>query len=248
MSVVDAKSEIGRLVDWIGCRVEESGSFGVVVGMSGGVDSSFTAALSKRACPDSTLGVLMPCGGSTADERDARAVAKKFSIDTVGVNIHSAWAQMVGALEECVPAAKSDGAVKLARSNLKPRLRMACLYFVANRLGYLVAGTGNRSELAVGYFTKYGDGGVDILPLGNLVKSEVRELALEIGIPARIVKKVPSAGLWRGQTDESELGFTYEELDRYLLTGRGAEPVRKLIREREEQAGHKLDCPAVPPF
>src|SRR5690606_5628013 len=107
----------------------------------------------------------------------------------------------------------------MAVANLKPRLRMTTVYYVANTRNYLVAGTGNRSELTIGYFTKYGDGGVDLLPIGRLLKAEVRELARELGIPERIITKAPSAGLWAGQTDEGEMGFTYAELERYLSEG-----------------------------
>jgi NAD+ synthase len=102
---------------------------------------------------------------------------------------------------------------------VKPRLRMTTLYFVANTLNYMVAGTGNRSELSIGYFTKYGDGGVDLLPIGNLLKSEVRAAARALGVPDPIIEKAPSAGLWLGQTDEAEMGFTYAELEDYLTKG-----------------------------
>ena len=105
----------------------------------------------------------------------------------------------------------------MAYANLKPRLRMCALYYFAQKLNYLVAGTGNKSELVVGYFTKYGDGGVDILPLVGLLKTEVRQLAKELKIPREIIEKTPSAGLWHGQTDEGEMGITYEELDRIIV-------------------------------
>jgi NAD+ synthase len=104
----------------------------------------------------------------------------------------------------------------MAVANLKPRLRMATLYYFANSRNYLVAGTGNKSELTAGYFTKYGDGGADLLPLGDLLKSQVRELARELGVPEVIITKPPSAGLWAGQTDEEEMGITYDELDRTI--------------------------------
>ena len=108
---------------------------------------------------------------------------------------------------------------RMPLANVKPRLRMTALYFVANSLNYLVAGTGNRAELTIGYFTKYGDGGVDLLPIGGLLKTEVRAMARELGVPQPIIDKPPSAGLWLGQTDEEEMGFTYAELERYLTVG-----------------------------
>src|SRR4029078_2260036 len=112
-----------------------------------------------------------------------------------------------------------DPRARLPKANLKPRLRMTTLHFVANSLNYLVAGTGNRAELAIGYFTKYGDGGVDVLPIGHLLKSEVRSFARELGVPQPVIDKAPSAGLWLGQTDEEEMGFTYAEIENYLTAG-----------------------------
>jgi len=126
---------------------------------------------------------------------------------------------------------------------------MTTLYFVANTLNYLVAGTGNKSELSIGYFTKYGDGGVDILPLANLVKSEVQALARELNVPETIVTRTPTAGLWLGQTDESEMGFTYEELERYLRGGaQGVAPALAMKIERLVRASeHKRHLAPMPP-
>jgi len=119
-------------------------------------------------------------------------------------------------------------------------LRMVTLYYIANQLGYMVAGSGNRSELTVGYFTKYGDGGVDILPLGNLVKSQVRELARCLGIPREIIDKPPSAGLWEGQTDEAEMGLSYEALDNFILTGKATEEVREKVEAMKLKVEEKM--------
>ena len=125
---------------------------------------------------------------------------------------------------------------------------MLTLYYLANRLGYLVAGCSNKSELTIGYFTKYGDGGVDILPLGNLVKYQVRELAQHLGIPQEIIDKPPSAGLWEGQTDEGEMGITYEELDRYITTYQASQEVKEKIERAKAINAHKLATPPIPPF
>ena len=124
---------------------------------------------------------------------------------------------------------------------------MTTLYYVANRLNYLVAGTGNRTEIAIGYYTKYGDGGVDLLPLGALVKSEVRALARELGVPERVIEKPPSAGLWIGQTDEGEMGFTYAELEDHLLKGPDAvAPATAMKIERLVRASeHKRHMPPM---
>jgi NAD+ synthase len=133
--------------------------------------------------------------------------------------------------------------MSLATANLKPRLRMATLYYYANKLNYLVIGTGNRSELAMGYFTKYGDGGVDLLPLGNLLKTKVRELAKELKVPQEIIDRPPSAGLWHGQTDEGEMGISYAELDNILcgnLKGINTKKVR-LVKGRQRACQHKCE-------
>jgi NAD+ synthase len=125
---------------------------------------------------------------------------------------------------------------------------MLTLYYFANQFRYMVIGSSNRSELTVGYFTKYGDGGVDILPLGNLVKSQIRELASFLGIPQQIIDKPPSAGLWKGQTDESEMGFSYEELDRYIITGEASSEVRGKIESMITASNHKRLLPPLPDF
>ncbi|TEU18587.1 MAG: NAD+ synthase [Anaerolineales bacterium] len=196
-----------QISGWIAERVREAKAEGVVLGLSGGVDSSLTAALAKKALGDKVLGLLMPCHSDPTDLEHARLVAARFDIETEYVDLGPVFDSLMAALPR-----GSDIAV----ANLKPRLRMATLYYFANSRNYLVAGTGNKSELTVGYFTKYGDGGADLLPLGDLLKSQVRELTRELGVPEEIIAKPPSAGLWAGQTDEGEMGITYDELDRTI--------------------------------
>jgi len=128
---------------------------------------------------------------------------------------------------------------KLAVANIKSRLRMITLYYYAGVENYLVSGTGNRSELTIGYFTKYGDGGVDFLPLTSFVKSEVIELAYKLGIPEIIITKPPTAGLWENQTDEKEMGMSYAELDEYILTGKGSEEIKSKIERMHLRSEHK---------
>jgi len=192
---------------WIRERVEEAGARGVVLGMSGGIDSSLTAVLARMGLGDGMLGVIMPCHSDPTDVEHARLVAVKFGIEMEYVDLTTVF--------DCLLATLPPGD-KVAVGNLMPRLRMAVLYYFANSRNYLVAGTGNKSEIMVGYTTKYGDSGVDILPLGDLLKTQVRELARELGIPAEIIAKPPSAGLWEGQTDEGEMGISYDELDSIL--------------------------------
>jgi len=234
-----------KLISWIREKVSSSGCKGVLVGMSGGLDSSVVAVLCHRAFPQSMLGVLMPCYSSQEDMEHAQAVATKFSIPTKTVVLDSIFDTLLKAL----PGNKVDPNVsRLAEANLKARLRMLTLYYFANRLGYMVAGSGNRSELSVGYFTKYGDGGAEILPLGNLVKGHVKELASFLAIPQQIIDKPPSAGLWEGQTDEGELGLSYEELDHYLVTGEASAELKKRIESMIAAADHKRLPPPVANF
>jgi len=236
---------VSKLVAWIREQAEEAKRQGVVFGLSGGIDSSVVGVLCKRAFPDNCLAVIMPCYSSETDIQHAIAVAQKFQIPFRYVILD----EVFDALREALPDGGLDpGTKRIAEANIKPRLRMITLYYLANRLDYLVVGTGNRSEISVGYFTKYGDGGVDILPLGNLVKTQVRELAMHLGIPDEIIHKPPSAGLWEGQTDEGEMGITYEELDRYLLTGAAPEGIKKKVDAMMARSAHKRATPPIPPF
>ena len=234
-----------KLVSWIREKVTSAGGKGVVLGLSGGVDSSVAAVLCQRAFPQSILGVIMPCYSTEEDLEHARLVAKQFSISAQTVVLDAPYDTLLKVL----PENQADPDVsRLAKANIKARLRMLTLYYFANRLNYLVVGSSNRSELAVGYYTKHGDSGVDILPLGNLVKREVRALAEFLSIPRRIIDKPPSAGLWRGQTDEAEIGLSYEELDRYLTTGAASEAIRRKIDSLMAASQHKYQVPPIASF
>jgi NAD+ synthase len=198
-----------RIARWLSGYLSESGLKGFVFGLSGGVDSATVGALAVQAVgADNTLGVLMPCHSVAEDERLARLVAEEFDIPTVRVDLTPPF----DSLMQSLPVSGNP----LAGANAKPRLRMAVLYYLAQANSYLVLGSGNKTELAVGYFTKFGDGACDLLPLGDLYKTQVWELAAKLRVPQEVIDRPPSAGLWQGQTDEGEMGITYRELDLVL--------------------------------
>jgi NAD+ synthase len=224
------KNGTDAIVEWLRRRLAHSGARGFVFGLSGGIDSAVVARLCQMASPGNVVGVLMPCHSDPRDEADAALVAGHFEVPTIRVDLAPVFDQFTVTLQQAVRTLprdlfpdqahqSEDIKAKLPLANVKPRLRMTTLYFVANTLNYMVVGTGNRSELSIGYFTKYGDGGVDLLPIGNLLKSEVRAAARALGVPEPIIEKPPSAGLWLGQTDEAEMGFSYAELENYLTKG-----------------------------
>jgi NAD+ synthase len=248
-----------EITGWLRQHLTIGGAHGFVVGLSGGIDSAVVARLCQMAAPANVVGVIMPCHSVESDEADARVVAAHFDIPTMQVDLGAAYDRLV----EDVRASLSQAAGRIASAgasdeaeplqplgNLKARLRMSTLYFIANTLGYLVAGTGNRSELMIGYFTKYGDGGVDLLPLGNLLKGQVRTLARELEVPEAIIDKVPTAGLRPGQTDEQEMGFTYADLERYVTKGPDAvSPALAMRIERLVRASdHKRVVAPIPDF
>ena len=237
-------TRVQRIAEWLQQRATEAGARGFVVGLSGGVDSAVVARLCQIAAPGRVVGVIMPCHSDPHDESDGLLVADSFSIPTIRVDLEGAYDRLVGDLRGALATLPADMAptlptdtpdikARVPLANVKPRLRMTTLFFVSNSLNYLVAGTGNKSELTIGYFTKYGDGGVDLLPIGNLLKSEVRAMAQELGVPKPIIDKPPSAGLWLGQTDEDEMGFAYADLENYLTRGpEGVAPALALRLER----------------
>ncbi len=233
-----------RISAWMRDYADSAGAGGFVFGLSGGVDSATAAALATRAVgPDRTLAALMPCQSQPQDAVLGELVADTFGIPTVTVELTAAYEAMVAAL----PA--SDR--RLAAANIKVRLRMIALYYLSNSRNYLVLGSGNQTELAVGYFTKHGDGGVDLLPLGDLNKTQVWDLAGELGVPQEVVDRPPSAGLWPGQTDEGEMGITYRELDRVLAaiedgnTAAIDPSALQKVRGMVARSGHKRARPPV---
>lgn len=224
--------ETNRLIQWIAHSVREAGAQGVVLGISGGIDSAVCAALAQAALGENVLGLILPCHSSPEDLQDARSVCRHLGLRFEEIDLGPVLDELLKILDSTPPRLSG---------NLKARLRMAVLYHKAAELGFLVMGTSNRSEWEIGYFTKYGDGAADIQPIVHLLKSDVQKLARELKLPRHIITKPPSAGLWAGQTDEGELGFTYKQLDNFLKGAQHAVPkhVRKRIQELRTQTAHK---------
>lgn len=199
------------IVEFISEMVRESRAKGVVLGLSGGIDSAVTSLLCAKALgPDKVLNIFMPSQSTPAqDAKDVASFCRQFKMEVRTVDI----SPMVDCLSRALPEMQE----KRLRGNAMARLRMVVLFHHAKLMERVVMGTSNKSELLVGYFTKFGDGGADFCPIGDLYKTEVRELAKVLKVPGSILDKVPSAGFWEGQTDEGEMGLTYQELDQILV-------------------------------
>jgi len=243
MATIDAK--IDHVVMWLQEQVKNSGTKGILVGLSGGIDSSVVAFLLKKAFPDECLGVILPCKSHSRDAEDAYALAKAVGIKHFEIQLTNAHQELLKGINEAFEGAVYEND-QLTDANLRARLRMTTLYGVANKLGYLVAGTDNAAELLTGYFTKYGDGGVDILPIAHLTKGEVYEWAKHLGVPSSIIERPPSAGLWEGQTDEAEMGTTYNMIDKYLAGEEIPNKDKVIIDGLNRRSEHKRNMPPAP--
>lgn len=228
-------------IEFIRKMLSESGAAGIVYGNSGGKDSALTGILCKLAC-DNTVGVIMPCQSKRnfgEDMKDGLELAEKFGIETRTVDLSPAKEQIVRQISEAAELSER------ALVNIAPRLRMITLYAIGAAEGRLVAGTGNRSERFMGYFTKWGDGACDFNPIGDLSVAEIYEFLRYLGAPENIIKKAPSAGLFDGQTDEKEMGVSYAAIDSYI-DGREVSAGEKEIIERyHRSSGHKRELPPV---
>lgn len=239
--------ELPLLVQWLSDRKEEAGMRGLLVGVSGGIDSAVVAALIKQAAGDNALGLILPCHSSSEDLEDARLVCRSIGLPNQEFDLSPAHEKIFPEIILHLPGNPPIGNDnrRIADANLRARLRMGALYTAANALGCLVVGTDNAAEVYTGYFTKYGDGGVDILPLSQFTKSEVRTLGTMLGVPEKIIKKAPTAGLWSGQTDEAEMGVTYQQIDDHLEGKNIEEKARQRIEHLHRISEHKRVLPPV---
>ena len=244
------------IVDFIREKVKEAGSTGAVIGISGGIDSALTAYLTVEALgKENVLGIHMPEMNITPaeDVLDATEVAERLGIEFRTIDVSGPFETFLKAIPD------GDESSYHANGNLKARIRMSMLYYYANMMNRVVMGTGNKTEILLGYFTKYGDGGVDMEPIGELYKTEVREMSGLLGVPHGIIEKAPSARLWAGQTEEGELGITYAEVDRFLallLEGESPQVAQNTLGLTAEQRDsvisrinanlHKQKTPDVP--
>lgn len=236
--MTDMRTEIKNRVDWIKSILSESGAKGVVFGASGGKDSALVGILCKMAT-DNVTGIIMPCESSRnfgIDKQHALLLGKLYDLNTLETDLTPIKKELrqavIGLCEE-----QND----MAYANINPRLRMITLYNYAQRKNYLVAGTGNRSEATMGYFTKWGDGACDFNPIADLTVREAFEMLRYLEAPTEIIDKAPSAGLYEGQTDENEMGISYNEIDDYLLLGKATDAVKQKIDNANKRTAHKRE-------
>ena len=229
------QEEFDKRVAYIRAKLAEAHADGIVFGNSGGKDSALVGILCKAAC-DNTVGVIMPCFSKRhygEDAEDGRALAEQLGIETRVVDLTPVREAELKALDGV--AVLND----MALTNIAPRLRMTTLYAIGAAENRLVAGTGNRSESYMGYFTKWGDGASDFNPIADLCATEVFDFLRFLNAPSTIVEKAPSAGLFEGQTDEAEMGVTYAAIDRYLLCGEVNDHDKAIIDRYHSRSEHK---------
>jgi len=235
------ETETKQRVEFIRSLIKSAGANGVVYGNSGGKDSALVGILCKMACSD-TVGIIMPCGSKRnyeIDKTDGLALAKHFDIATRFVDLSAVKDELVKSVSE------NTKLTDLATANIAPRLRMTTLYSIAASENRLVAGTGNRSEGYMGYFTKWGDGAFDFNPIADLTVTEIYDFLRFLKAPEFIISKAPSAGLFDGQTDESEMGISYRSIDDFLLNGVVSEKDKAVIEKFHKISEHKREMPVV---
>ena len=244
------------IAEWIRQQVTIAGARGLVAGLTGGLESAVVARLCGTAMPGRVICAITPCHSDPGSQEDAESIARQFDLPVVRLDLTPAYDHLAGDVQDMVQQLREDDVLgvdaepngpgaRVPMVNLEPRLRTAALYFLAESFNCLVVGAGTRSELTVGAFAKYSDRAVDLLPLGRLLESEVRALAIELGVSESIVEGA-RAGLGPRNVDEAEMGFSYADLERYLTAGPdGVSPalamrIERLVRTSEHKRGPAL--------
>ncbi len=235
----DYAKELEKRIGFIRDFVKSAGADGIVFGNSGGKDSALVGILCKMAVSD-TVGIIMPCQSKRnyeEDMKDGCEVALAFGIETRTVDLTPVKMAQIEVLSKVTELRG------LADANIAPRFRMTTLYAIAASENRVVAGTGNRSEAYMGYFTKWGDGAYDFNPIADLTVTEIYEFLSYLKAPQCVIEKAPSAGLFEGQTDEVEMGITYEAIDKFLLEGKVSDNDREIIERFHSRSEHKRSQP-----
>lgn len=248
------REDIDNIIDFIKDVVKDTGCKGLVVGASGGVDSAVTTKLCADAIgAENVLNIFMPSAVTPPEDYiQTRDLSRMWGTEYKVIDVQPAVNTFTGMFS---PTAETP----LEKGNISTRCRMVIMYNRAKKLDYLVVGTMNRSEYMMGYFTKFGEGASDLFPIVDLYKTQVWQAAEMIGVPREIIEKVPTAGLWEGQTDEGEMGIAYNDLDIVLngiTTGQSDDEIAKdvkagaakvsEIRGRVKGMGHKRNAPYRP--
>ncbi|MDQ0159576.1 NAD(+) synthase [Alkalibacillus salilacus] len=240
------EARINYIVNWMQDYVDDAGADGVIVGVSGGIDSALAAALMQRGFPGRSLGVIMPINQTVTDQADALDLVHTLDMPYYGIELTETYQTQIKTIQAQLQEQWNTEQEQLVRANLQARIRMGTLYALAQNFNYLVVGTGNKAETYTGYFTKYGDGASDMEPLRNLTKKEVYQMSEYLGVSDAILNKQPSAGLWEGQTDEKEMGVSYDHIDAFL---RGEDIPNKsadIIKSLHKRSAHKREVPPGP--
>lgn len=236
--IKNIEREVEEITKWIKEYVENAKADGVVIGNSGGKDCATVIALAQKALgKEKVLTVFLSCYSSEKDYEDARLVADTFDVEFLKIGIEVAYEALSNALDDAITS-KEEGRLKEAKINMKPRLRMTSLYYIAQNLNCLVIGTGNKCESIVGYTTKWGDNASDFNPIGDFTVEEVLQIATYLGVPSTIIQKAPSDGL-SDLTDEEKLGVTYKQITEYIEKGTTSEPALSIIKHKEKISEHK---------
>ncbi len=235
------ETEIKQRIEFIRNTVKSAGANGIIYGNSGGKDCTLVGILCKMAC-ENTVGIIMPCGSTqnyTSDKNDAEVAAKQYDIETRIVDLSAVKDELMNNITEKTKLNNP------AIANIAPRLRMTTLYTIAAAENRIVAGTGNKSERYMGYFTKWGDGACDFNPISDLTVTEIYEFLRFLKAPASVIEKAPSAGLFDGQTDEKEMGVTYAAIDEFLFNGNANEKDKAIIERFHKTSEHKRKMPIL---